>query len=147
MNLVQQIKSQLVQAMKSQNEVEKNILRVVLGEISVVENYASQNGPITEEQIHKIIRKIMLSNAETISYLPENEDRRLKLIQENKILESFLPNQLSISEIRQKLQTISEEIKAAKGGAAVGIAIQYFKQQGISVSGKDVRVVVEEMQS
>lgn len=136
-------KERILAAMKSGNVLEKNILRVTLAEIELAQNSSSQNSkPLTDEQIHKIIRKVIQSNVETMSYAACSSKDVLE--QENQILLEFLPKLLTKEEILQKLNV--DEIKAVvSAGQAVGLAMKQLKSLGCAVDGNDVKSVVESL--
>lgn len=138
--LMTTMKSDLITSMKEKNEVKKNILRVVLGEVSTLESRSEEK--LTEEQISKVIRKIIQANEETLRYGASE-----KLESENKILNSLLPKTLCVSEIRQELVGIPEIKEAKSEGQAVGIAIKYLKGKQLTVLGEDVKSVVLELRN
>ena len=147
MTTVEKMKSQVLAAMKSGDEVTKNVLRVALSEISLVESSSANAGrPLTEEQILKIVRKIQASNSETIAALAATDARQVVLIRENQILESFLPKLLTLEEIKSRLSIVQVEICAAKNvGQATGVAMKVFKQSGDAVDGNLVKQAVIEI--
>lgn len=144
--LKDEIKIQMIQAMKDKDVIRKEILRVVLGEFQTIESRESQ---ITEERCQKVIRKIIENNKEVILIVkPEDVE---KLEKENEILESFLPKLLTKEEILGHL-TFSSDSSIGKAvmeepnvGKAIGLAMKYFKDNNIPVNGKDVAEVVKEM--
>jgi uncharacterized protein YqeY len=143
MGLVVTLRERLKNAMKSKNEIERNIFRLTLSEVELVQNSSSQGGKdLTEDQILKIIRKVIGNNNETLQFPCNNQE---VLREENRILSEFLPTLLSLDDIRSKLVG-NEDIKSAKSdGQAVGIAIKFFKASNDSVDGNDVKIVVEEI--
>lgn len=147
--LVQEIKDKLKKAMFDHDEVAKNVLRVVLGEVGTLESSAGQGGKVvTEDQIQKIIRKVILANTETSQYLKDGDLRKPILIRENEILDEFLPSLLDVAQITEKLTLVADEIKGAKSaGQAVGVAMKFFKQSGDAVDGNDVKKVVDLMRT
>jgi uncharacterized protein YqeY len=160
-NLIESIKSQLTLSIKEKNEVKKGILRVILGDLSTYE--ARLGKTATDEEVQKIIKKIMEGNLETLSYLKfpylkdaegslSHEQQVAKLNEENAILDSFLPKTLSVLEIKDVFNfsstCIVNDIKSAKNdGQATGIAIKWFKQFQIAVENNDIAAVVREMRS
>jgi uncharacterized protein YqeY len=143
MSLVQVMRDRVKVAMKSGNLVEKSILKLILGECDTLLNSAQQGGkPLTDEQVSKVLRKIILSNNETLGY-NLSEDKKSIIFQENEILESLLPKLLTQDEIREKISSIEADIKSAKSeGQAVGVAMKLLKQTNESVDGNDVKSVV-----
>lgn len=150
MQIVSQMKSRVVEAMKSKDEITKNILRFALSEIAALENQASQGGKsLTDGQIQKIIKKIIDGNAELLTHIKVDDvDRLQKLGKENEILEEYLPKMLSVDVIDQKLTPYVSQILESKNvGQATGIAMKLFKEWGDSVDGNDVKSVVEKLRS
>jgi uncharacterized protein YqeY len=147
MTLQEQLKARIQTAMRSGNVIERDILRVVVGEINTLENSSPQNGKqLTTDQIYKIIRKLVIGNTETLQH--QTGDRVTVLEQQNVILESLLPKLLSEDEIRFKLTELYNQIVACKSvGQACGLAMKHFKEQGDSVDGNAVKAVVESIKT
>ena len=147
MSLVEVMRDKVKVAMKSGNVVEKSILKLILGDCDTLLNSAQQGGkPLTDEQVSKIIRKIILSNNETLQderCKNLSEDKKLIILKENEILESLLPKLLTQDQIREKISSIEADIKSAKSeGQAVGVAMKLLKQSNEAVDGNDVKAVV-----
>ena len=131
--------------MKSGRTVERDILRLILGEVQTLE--AKSGKKIPEEKIESIIRKVIQSNEETISFSPSE-----KLEEENKILSSFLPKTLTQDEIEAFFLNSSnaeyELIQSVKSeGQAIGLAIKTLKSNQLKVLGDDVKIVVEKIRN
>lgn len=145
MSLIDEIKQRIVQAMKNKNEIERDILKLVKGEVQTLET--RQNKTLNDEQVSSIVRKLMESNEETIA---NHTDPSVieKLKQENEILDSLLPVVMTQEEIFQKLDPISEAIKSAdKEGQAIGMAMKALKSSEMPVLGNDVKEVVLKMRT
>ncbi len=143
--LIDQMKDSLKKAMFDHNDVEKNILRVAIGEVNQLQMTSQQgNKPVTDEQIIKILRKLMVSNTEVLQNTPDG-DRKNILLAENKILEVMIPKQLSQDEIRAKLTKELPDVINMTGGKAMGLAMKFFKDQGDFVDGNDVKAVIQSM--
>ncbi|RDJ35139.1 MAG: hypothetical protein DWQ19_09905 [Crenarchaeota archaeon] len=141
MPVVADMKSSLKKAMFDKNDVEKNILRVVLGEVNQLQMSKQQgNKPVADEQVYKIVRKIMQSNNEVIEKLPD-DNRKAVLFQENTILDGFLPHQLSPDEI--KIELLKLNLDNSK--KSIGVAMKYFKENEMFVDGNDVRIAIESL--
>tara|TARA_B100000941_G_C28170284_1_gene381882 strand:- start:51 stop:488 length:438 start_codon:yes stop_codon:yes gene_type:complete len=143
MSLIEEIKQRIVQAMKNKNEVERDILKLVKGEVQTLET--RQNKTLNDEQVSSIVRKLMESNEETIAGHTDSLVIE-KLKQENEILDSLLPTVMTQEEILQKLDPISEDIKSVdKEGQAIGMAMKALKSAEMPVLGNDVKEVVLKM--
>ena len=145
--LKDEIKTQIIQAMRDKDVIRKEILRVVLGEFQTIE---SRDGQISEERCQKVIRKSIENNKEVILIVQKEEDKE-KLEKENEILESFLPKLLTKEEILfycifSNNYEFTEALQKEKNvGKAIGMVMKYFKEQNLPVNGKDVAEVVKEM--
>ena len=147
--LKDEIKTQIIQAMRDKDVIRKEILRVVLGEFQTIE---SRDGQISEERCQKVIRKFIDNNKEVI-LIVQKEEYKEKLEKENEILESFLPKLLTKEDILlhcvfSKHYEFNEALqKEHNVGKAIGMAMKYFKEENLPVDGKDVAEVVKEMKN
>jgi len=137
--LTTQIRDDVKTAMKAKDDVRRNILRVVLGDVETQE--ARTGKTLEDEQVHKVIRKLIESNKEALA--ARHDD---KLVQENTVLEVYLPQLLSQDKILEALKPIENDLKAMQGGQAIGRAIGYLKKEGLAADGKDVTAVVKGIQ-
>ena len=137
--LEQLIREKVKTALLEKDEASKNILRVVLGEIDVLKG---RGQTVEDEQVHKILRKLIASNEETIKAMT------VGLRRENEILDGFLPQLLTKEEIKNHLNSVATEIMSAKSdGQATGVAVGVFKKAGLAVDGSDVSEIVKKMRS
>lgn len=132
--LEQKIRDSLNLAIKARKEVEKTILRVVLGESDKL-NSGKQT---TDEQLVKIIRKIIESNNECLA---SRENNVLK--EENLILETLLPKSLNKEEIQNYLSEVLDKILTCKNeGQAIGLSVKFLKDKSLFADGNLVKEVV-----
>ena len=141
--LIDQIKARMFQAIKTGAHVEKEILRVAVGEISTDAARPGRQG--NDEEALGLLRKLLKSNEETLASTTDAEKRAV-LVQEMEILASYLPKSLSLEEILQALASVAPQIKAAgNDGQATGIAMKELKSGGLVVNGKDVTLAIKEL--
>lgn len=141
--LLDEIKSQMFKAMKAGRVVEKEILRVAVGEITT--QAARDNGIGGDEQAQAIVRKLIKSNQESLA-LSENSQQKADLELEIQTLSALLPKSLDCDEIITHLAPVREGIlAAANAGQATGIAMKHLKAEGAIVSGKDVTLAVTKL--
>jgi len=141
--LIDQIKARMFQAIKSGAQVEKEILRVAMGEITTEAARPGRQG--SDEEAMAILRKLLKSNEETLASTTDAEKRAV-LTQEMEILATYLPKSLSLEEIVQALAAVAPQIKAAgNDGQATGIAMKQLKSAGLVVNGKDVTLAIKEL--
>lgn len=120
---------------------EKELLKVVLGEVQL----KSASAPVTEEQGHSLVKSMIKNNVEKVLvHLKEGDERRIGILEENKILESLLPSYLTADEIKAKLSDdVVTQIKEAKSdGQATGLVMKFLKAQNCNVEGDTVKQVV-----
>jgi uncharacterized protein YqeY len=143
MALVDQIKARMFQAMKAGNNVEKEILRVAMGEITTDAARPGRKGDDDETQA--ILKKLVKSNEESLQ-ASQDEAQKATLRAEIEILNAFLPKSLGVDEIVTALAPVAEAVKnAGNDGQATGVAMKHLKSLGAVVNGKDVSAAVRNL--
>lgn len=143
--LKDELKREMMQALRDKRSVEKEVLRVALGEVQAEEN--RRGSDISDEEAQKIVRKLIKSNTESLA-VTKDQAGRDKLELENRTLESMLPKQLGLDEVLAALAAKSAEIKAAGNeGQATGIAMKHLKSTGAQVDGKTVSEAVKKLRA
>jgi uncharacterized protein len=133
--LLDDIRTRLKSAMKNQRTIEKEILRVALGEIQTIE---ARGEAIDDALVLRVVKKLLKSNRETLE-ATANPQGRADLEQEIAILESLLPKSMSADDIAAALAPVADQIRAAQNdGQATGIAMRHLKGSGVPADGKDV---------
>jgi len=141
--IVDDIKKRITEAMRAKKVVDREILRLALSEIQMIE--VRTGTPATDDEAAKIIKKILKANAETAAAGPSAE-ARARLDEENVILESLVPKTWDAARIASELAPVAAEIKAAKSdGQATGVAMKHLKGLGATVEGKDVGDAVKKL--
>ena len=141
--LLDEIKARMFKAMKAGNAVEKEILRVAVGEITTDREREGRTG--SDEEAQGLIRKLVKSNDETIA-ASEDPAKKAVLEEENRILSEFLPKSLGVDAIMTALAPVADAVKAAGNeGQATGIAMKHLKGAGAAVQGKDVALAVKRL--
>src|SRR5215510_2443670 len=100
--LIDQIKQQMFKAMKSGANVEKEILRTAIGEVTRTGEAAS------DERVVQTLRKLVKANQETL-LSASDPAQRSTLEQEIAILEPFLPKALGAAELSALLGPVAAE--------------------------------------
>jgi len=104
MTLKEKINSDYIEAFKSKNTVKKNLLSVIKSEIQTIEKN-SQIQNLGDEDVIKILNKTSKSLKETLSLLSDS-DKISSVEDELKLVESYLPKQLSVEEIQVKIDAL-----------------------------------------
>jgi len=143
--LLDEIKAQMFRAMKAGAVVEKEILRVAVGEITTDAAREGRKGD--DDEARALIRKLIKSNDETLATISDAEKKSV-LEEENRILSAFLPRALDVDAIALALAAVADAVRsAASEGQATGIAMKHLKSLGASVNGKDVAVAVKRIRA
>ena len=143
MQLLAEIKKQVIDAMKAKDTLTRDVLRVVQGDIEMHHTRTGEH--MTDDQAQKVVRKLVKSNQETIAATTDAAALE-KLNKEITILEALLPRMLGVDEIVAALQPVADDIKAAgNDGQATGVAMKHLKPQGLPVDGKDVSAAVRQI--
>lgn len=150
MSLKDTIRNQIVEATKNRKDSQKNVLKVILGEIDTQESRANPKLGLThpaalaDVEIHKIIKKTLQGIEEMLQYKPGDEGLQV----EKATLQALLPPEMSLYNLKVSLTAKAEEIRAAKSeGQATGIAMKFFKENNIGVDGAVVKKIIAEMRT
>jgi uncharacterized protein YqeY len=134
--LLDEIKRQMMAAMKAHDTVRKEILRVALGELSMAAERAG--GTLADEPVQGILRKLVKSNQDTLA-LTADPAQQETLRKEIAVLEELLPKTLDADGIVALLEPVRDAVRAAANdGQATGVAMKHLKTTGAVVQGKDV---------
>jgi uncharacterized protein YqeY len=143
--LIDDIKKRMFAAMKSGQTVEKEILRVAVGEITTQEGRIS--AALSDDDVRGILRKLVKSCRESLETAPDAASKAT-LQEEISVLESLLPKNLSVEQIVLALAPVADAIRgAAAAGQATGLAMKHLKSTGATVEGKDVGEAVNRLRA
>ena len=141
--LSEEIKKRMLQAMKAGRTLEKEILRVALGEIQTQEARANQ--ALSDDEVAAVVRKLVKNNQETLG-VSESAEQKAQLAEAITVLESLLPKALGVDEIVAALAAVADAVRAAgNDGQATGVAMKHLKSTGAVVTGKEVTAAVKQI--
>jgi len=141
--LTDEIRQQMIAAMKAKDTVAKSVLQTALGEIQSIGARTGQ--ALDDEEAAKVVRKLIKSNEETLA-ATDRADVTQKLERENEVLAALLPQTMSIEQIVAALEPVAAPIRAAASdGPATGIAMKHLKSSGAPVEGRDVAEAVKRL--
>ena len=141
--LKDEISRRIRQAMKDGNTVEKEVLRVALGDIQTAE--AREGAKESDDAAIAVVKKLLKSVTETAAQTA-NPAEKATLEAEIVVLASLLPKALSVEALIEKLAPKADAIKAAPNdGAATGIAMKALKAEGVDANGTDVTEAVKKL--
>jgi uncharacterized protein YqeY len=144
------LQAKLREAMKAKDDLARDLLRVVLGEVST--RRARTGKEPGDEEVHGIVRKLIAGNDETRKELERRgqtaHEAYGRLARENAYLHALLPATLDAAAIRAELGAIAADLKSARNdGQATGLAMKHLKGKGLAVQGEDVAAVVRQLRA
>lgn len=142
MSLAEDIKKRMFAAMKSNKTVEKEILRVAMGEITMTS--ARESRELSDDDVRGILRKMLKSIRESLVEAPP--EGKAALEEELSVVESLLPQTLGVDAIVAALEEVRDAIVgAAAEGPAMGIAMKALKVKGLAVEAPLVGQAVKRL--
>lgn len=149
MSLEQQIMTEMKEAMKSKDEATLRGLRAIKAEIIKAKTEPGAGGEVSEEKEVSLLQKMVKQRRDSLEIYKQQarEDLAQKEEDEIRVIEKFLPKQLSPVEIKQEVQQIITETGAsspADMGKVMGVAT---KRLAGRADGKTISAVVKELLS
>ena len=147
MTLEQQVQEDIKQAMKAKDTVAMNATRAIKGQILLFKTSEGGSKEVTDGDILNMIRKLVKQRKEaaeqyTAAGRQELADNELA---EASVLERYLPKQLSVDEVKVKVQEIISQVGATSikdMGKVMGAANKALA--GLS-DGRTISSVVKEL--
>lgn len=139
--LLDQLKSDLISAQKNRDQDKVDTLRFLLGAINDLEiaKYPpSVGGKLSEDDVSTVIKKQVKTHKESIEMFEKGN--RPDLVEKEKvqllILQSYLPEQMSEEEIKNKIQDLRKNNPTADFGMMMKLAMGELtgKADGATVS-------------
>lgn len=145
--LKDEIARRIKQAMKDGNTVEKEVLRVALGDIQTGESREGGAGASSDEAALAVVKKLVKSITETAAQT-QNPADKATLEAELVVLATLLPKALTLDELIATLEPKRADLqKAPNDGAATGLAMKALKAEGVEANGKDVTAAVKHLRT
>jgi uncharacterized protein len=110
MSLIDKINVDLISAMKSKNEGALRAIRAVKSALLILKT-ESAGKDISEEEENKLLQRLVKQRKESIEVFTAQNRKDLAdtELEELKIIESYLPKQMSVEEIEAELKKIINE--------------------------------------
>jgi uncharacterized protein YqeY len=148
MSILAEIKSRITAALRSGNVLEKNTLRVVLGDVQT--RAATLGVDPNDDLVNEVMKRHVASMKETIPLAKGDGRDTTQLEKELKLLTSLLPESWSQDTIASFLQDTADPLveqikKASNDGQAMGVAMKFLRAERAPVEASDVRVVVSKL--
>lgn len=134
MSLEEKVMSQMKEAMKSKDEALLRGLRAIKAEIIKAKTDPGANGQVSEEVELKILQKMVKSRKDSLTIFEQQNraDLAAKESEEIKVIEQFLPAQMSEEEVKAAVQAIIAQVGAAGPqdlGKVMGLATKQLAGQ------------------
>lgn len=143
--LKEKLLDDLKESMKEKNIIRKNVVQMVRAAILQVEK--DKQIEVTDEQIVGIIAKEAKKRKDSIPDYEKSgrQDLLEQINEEIKILEEYLPEQLSAEEIEEKVKEIIAEL-GASSMKEMGIVMKTAKERlGASADGKAINEAAKKL--
>ncbi len=131
MTLQEQIKKDLIDAIKAKDAVRKEALRVVLGEFD-----RQDSKDLTDDEVAGVLRKLVKSERETLELKGESDSGFLRT------LEEYLPAMATDEEITAFIQENIDFSQFKNKMQAMGPIMKYF---GENADGHTVKKVLQNL--
>lgn len=150
MNLIFKIREDLKLSIKNNEEIKKNILRIV---ISLLQKDFDVDH-ISDDKVINVIKKTIKNNEDDtlIKALKNKGDIKSieKLNLENNILKSYLPRSLTLDELKQFIEDndlIENIINESNNGKCIGLIMGLIKKNNILVETNVVKELIQLLKS
>lgn len=145
MSLEKQIQTDIMSAMKAHETVRLAALRGIKAAILLAKTSEGGNGEVTDEEVVKIIRKLVKQRKESAEIYSGQNRQELadNELAEAVAMEVYLPKQLGEDEVREILKGIVAETGACKPsdmGKVMGVATKRLAGQA---DGKMISTLVK----
>jgi len=145
MNFIEKIKLDMHSSMKSKDELNTKVLRVLLAKLKETQINRGKN--LTEQECISVIKTLVKQRKEAAEiYKKANRmDLSEKENSENKILSRYLPKMLTVNEIRKIVEKIIKE-NNIKSISQIGMAMPLImKTGGGGIDGKIANQILRDI--
>ena len=147
MSLKSKIENEIKQAMLNKDKDRLRALRAIKSQILLAETDKGSHGELTEEIELKILQKASKQRKDSVEIYKQQgrDDLAVVEIQEIKVIEEFLPAQISVEELKSILEEIINQVGASGPqdmGKVMGMA---SKELAGRADGKSISTKVREL--
>jgi uncharacterized protein YqeY len=147
MTLEQQVMTEMKEAMKAKDEATLRGLRAIKAEIIKAKTEPGAGGEVSAEKEISMLQKMVKQRRDSLDIYKQQarEDLAQKEEEEIRVIEKFLPKQLTADELKTELQQIIAETGAASPadmGKVMGVASKRFAGKA---DGKTISAVVKDL--
>ena len=111
-NLVQQIQTDMVAAMKSREETKLSVIRMLKSAVQLAQVEKGKDNPLTDDDVLILVRRLIKQRNEAAEMYKNGgaHDRAARELEEAKVLDKYLPAQVSDEELCKIITEIAGQI-------------------------------------
>ena len=147
MSLQTEIMNALKEAMKSKDTIALEALRAVKSELLLAQTQSGAKEELSTEEEIKILQKLVKQRKDSATIF--TEQNRLDLAEPElaqiKIIEQFLPEQLSVEEVEKVISAIIASGSFSGMGAMGQVMALASKELAGKIDGKTISTVVKDL--
>src|SRR5690606_17379719 len=147
MNLTTQINGEIKNAMRAKDSLTLESLRAIKAALLLAQTENGAKGELSKEEEIKLLQRLVKQRKESARIYTEQgrEDLAQPELEQAKIIEKFLPSQLSEAEIKEIISQIINET-GANGIAQMGQVMgEANKRMAGQADGKTISTVVKSL--
>ena len=148
-DLLLRIQNDLVEAMKMRDDLRLSVLRMLKSAAQMAQIEKGKDIPLTDDEVIVLVRRLIKQRNEAAEMYKSGgaQDRAQKELDEIKVLDSYLPEQMPEEEIMKIIADISSQVGASGPkdmGKVMGAA---NKKLAGKADGKSISEVVKKLLS
>lgn len=147
MTLKERISEDIKQAMKNRDQGALRALRAIKSAILLAETASGASGDLSSDEEMKLLTRQAKQRKDSIDQFRSNgrEDLAASEEEELKVIEQYLPQQMSEAEIREAVKAIIAEVGAAGPGDLGKVMGPATKAMAGKADGKVINQIVREL--
>jgi uncharacterized protein YqeY len=148
MTLKEQILNDFKKAFKNKDIVAKGVLSMLKSEIANMEiDLGVREKGLADEQVIKVIKKMIKQRKDSFEQFQKGDNAEMAEAEmaEISVLEKYLPEQMSVEEIENKVKQVIDKVGAESVndlGKVMGVAMSELKEKA---DGNIVREIVNKL--
>lgn len=147
MTLKERISEDIKQAMKNRDQGALRALRAIKSAILLAETASGASGDLSADEEMKLLTRQAKQRKDSIDQFRSNgrDDLAVSEEEELKVIEQYLPQQMSEAEIREAVKAIIAEVGAAGPGDLGKVMGPATKAMAGKADGKVINQIVREL--
>jgi uncharacterized protein YqeY len=149
MSLEQNVMAEMKDAMKGKNEAALRSLRAIKAAIIIAKTAEGAGGELKEEDETKLLQKLVKQRRDSLEIYKKQyrEDLAQKEMEEIAVIEKFLPQQLSDTQLKDVLSLIISQLGASSPADMGKVMAAATKELAGKADGKTISAAVKELLS